>query len=82
MHLVLLQPLTERLVAMQIIGQDRHLPGLEALRIALYPSFDSLQFAVLFLVAVLWCNDAWFVTCSTFLANYCLMPKDMSWRSS
>jgi len=57
MHLVLPQQLTEGLVAMQIIGQDRHLPRLKALRIALYPAFDGLLFAVLFLVTVLWRNE-------------------------
>jgi hypothetical protein len=59
MHLVLQKSLTERLMTMQIIGQDRHLPGLKVLRIAVYPSFDGLLFAVLFVVTVLWRNELW-----------------------
>jgi hypothetical protein len=44
-------------MAMQIVSQDRHLPWLEALCIALYPSFDGLLFAVLFLVTILGDNE-------------------------
>jgi hypothetical protein len=59
MHLVLEESLTERLVAMQIIGQDRHLPWLKVLCITLYPSFDGLLFAVLLFVTVLWHHKLW-----------------------
>jgi heme/copper-type cytochrome/quinol oxidase subunit 1 len=50
MHLVLQEQFTEWLMTMQIIRQDRHTPRLKALGIALYPSFDGLLLAILFLV--------------------------------
>jgi hypothetical protein len=53
MQLVLLQQLTQRLVAVQIIGQEGHLPRGKSLCIAFYPALDGLLLAVLPIMSIL-----------------------------
>jgi hypothetical protein len=45
------------LMAVQIVGHDRHLPGLKPLGIALYPAFDGFLLTVLLVVSVLRCDE-------------------------